>query len=274
MTEQRRISFSAVVVCYNEAHLLPQCLESLNFCQEMIVVDLGSTDGSLQIAQEAGAKVLHHERVPIRNRPLHFGMAQAQNDWIVSIDPDEVFPKEDVETIERVILENEDIAGVRVPWQFYFRGKELNCTVWGRADATKCSVVNRDRIEKSEFVHKEFMSDQDIYRLSKSNVKPIKHYWMSSYGQLFEKTWRYIKFEGKRQAVSEGRHFSWYLMLRHTASALKKNLFDHRGLYGGFTGIFLSFFHTWYVFMRWLSLRHYENQQKSANQRAPSVSQQ
>lgn len=255
-----KIDFSAVIVCYNEAEWLPQCLESIDFCRELIIVDLGSTDNSIDIANERGAKILHHKRVPFPNVARQYGIAQAKYEWVVSIDPDEIFPKEEIKKIERIVLQDQDLAGIRLPWQFYFRGKELNCSVWGRPHATKCVVIHRDRIEGTPFVHKEFGPEQNIYKFSKSNINPLEHYWMSSYKQLFEKMGRYIENEGESKYETEGKRFNWLTALKYSVAALKVNLIDYRGLYGGFTGIFLSFFHAWYVFMSWLSLRRYQKE--------------
>lgn len=257
------VKFSAVVVCYNEAHLLRQCLQSIDFCSELIIVDMGSIDDSLAIAEEFGAKILYHELVPYPNLARQYGIAQAKYQWVVSIDPDEVFPKDEIEKIEAIILARRDLAGIRIPWQFYFKGKELHHTIFGRSHATKCVIVHRDRIKATGFVHKEFSQDQNIYIFSKPFIKPLKHYWMNSYTQLFEKMQRYIKSEGESK-YAEGKRFSWLALLKYSAAALKKNLIDLHGLYGGFTGLFLSLFDTWYVFMSWLSLRQYEQRLKSS----------
>lgn len=259
MEEKNKIEFSAVIVCYNEAHLLRRCLQSLDFCRELILVDLGSTDDSIAIARELGATIYQHELVPYPNLPRQYGFKQAHYEWIISIDPDEVFPKDEIAKIEAVVhTQGATLAGIRIPWQFYFRGKELRYSVWGRPEATWCAVVHRDRIATTPYVHKEFIDEQNIYVFAKTEIKPLQHYWMSSYRQLFQKMWRYIKTEGKSKYEAQGQRFSWLTAFKYTVAALKVSLIDYRGLFGGFTGLFLSFFHAWYVFMSWLSLRQYE----------------
>jgi glycosyltransferase involved in cell wall biosynthesis len=254
---QNRIDFSGVVVCYNEAKWLPQCLGSLDFCQELIVVDLGSTDDSVHVARELGAKVLYHERLPHPNVPRQYGISQAKNEWVFTIDADEVFPKDEVEKVEAVLLEHPDLDAVRVPIQYYFKKKKLNCTVWGRPGITRWTVIHRDHAVGTPYAHHEFKLDQNIYCFSWSEIKPIKHYWRNSYRELIEKMWPYIKIEGEAR-YDRGERFSWSKILKSTVAALKLNLINYRGLYGGLTGISLSLIRTWYVFMRWLSLRDYE----------------
>jgi len=252
--------FSAVVVCFNEESILGRCLDSLGFCDEIIVVDLGSDDGSIELARSYGATVLPHERVPYRNKPLHHGITHARNSWIVSIDPDEAFPREDLEKVETVIREHgESISGIRFPWQYYFKGRELNTSFWGRPDASKCAIIHRERMEISPYVHKELVADgPEVFRFERGEIAPIRHYWMETYRQLFEKTWRYVQGEGAMKYEHRGQRFSWKATLKHTVAGARVSFIDYRGVLGGFRGNFLSLFYTWYVFMSWMSLRKYE----------------
>ena len=59
------IQFTGIVVTYNEDKYLNECLKYLSFCEQLIVMDLGSTDHSVEIAKTYGAIIVQHERVPI-----------------------------------------------------------------------------------------------------------------------------------------------------------------------------------------------------------------
>lgn len=259
MDQELTINFSAVVVCYNEAHLLPTCLGSLSFCQELIVVDLGSEDNSVEVAQAHGARVLYHERQPHPNLPRQYGISQAQNEWVFTIDADEVFPSHEVKKIEAVLLTHPDLDAVRVPIQYYFRGHKLNSTVWGYPGRTRWTVLNRDRARGTSYAHQEFELNQNIHYFSWDEITPIDHYWRNSYQELFEKLRPYIPIEGESR-YAKGQRFSWPRTLKATLVTLQQNLFYHRGLWGGVTGVSLSVIYSWYIFMCWLSLRQYEQQ--------------
>lgn len=256
------IAFSAVVVCYNEAKWVRQCLSSLDFCEELIVVDLGSTDGSPDIAREMEARVLTHEWLPNPNLPRQYGIANARNEWVITIDMDEVFPKEETRKIEEIIQAQPYLDAIRVPIQYYFKGKELKCTMWGRPGITRWTVLHRARSKGTPYAHQEFEFNQKIHYFSWSEMKPIKHYWRNSYRELIVKMWPYIKIEGKAKYAS-GYRFSLKRLIGATAVTLKKNLVDYRGLFGGVPGISLSCAQAWYVFMSWLSLWQYERQLRS-----------
>ena len=79
---------TAVLIVHNEMAMLPQCFECLNWCQEIIVIDNGSVDGSAEYALSRGAKVInfsHSSFARLRNEALK----AATGDWVAYIDPDE-----------------------------------------------------------------------------------------------------------------------------------------------------------------------------------------
>ncbi|TIW95361.1 glycosyltransferase family 2 protein [Mesorhizobium sp.] len=84
---------SALVICMNEADMIGQCLESVDFCAEIIVVDSGSTDSTLDVVQEFIAKGypirLFHNDWPGFPRQRQFALDQATLPWCLSIEADE-----------------------------------------------------------------------------------------------------------------------------------------------------------------------------------------
>src|SRR6516165_4872508 len=82
---------SAIVITKNEAANIGDCLESLGFCDERIVVDCGSSDDTATIAQGKGARVVFRAWDgfgPQKN----FALSLAQGDWVLSLDADECVP--------------------------------------------------------------------------------------------------------------------------------------------------------------------------------------
>ena len=82
------IPISAIVLTKNEADNLPDCLASLRWADEIVVVDSFSTDRTVEIAQQHGARVIQH---PFQDYAAqhNFAQAQAQYEWVLFIDADE-----------------------------------------------------------------------------------------------------------------------------------------------------------------------------------------
>ncbi|MEO7433542.1 MAG: glycosyltransferase family 2 protein [Dokdonella sp.] len=84
----QRLPLSACVITLNEADRIEACIDSLSFCDEVIVVDSGSTDGTRERALARGAKVIDHPFEGYRAQK-HFAVGAARNDWVLCLDADE-----------------------------------------------------------------------------------------------------------------------------------------------------------------------------------------
>lgn len=83
-----RQPLSAVIITLNAASQLEACLRSLAFCDEIVVVDAGSRDGTAELAERYGARVIQSEWRGF-GRQKQFAVEQAANDWVLCLDADE-----------------------------------------------------------------------------------------------------------------------------------------------------------------------------------------
>ena len=88
MTTGSRVPVSAVLIIRNAAAQLEDCLASLRFADEILIVDSGSDDGSLEIAERHGARVLQKGWLGF-GRQKQYAVEQAANDWVLCVDADE-----------------------------------------------------------------------------------------------------------------------------------------------------------------------------------------
>lgn len=79
---------SACIIAFNEADRIADCLASLAFCDEIVVVDSYSTDATAKIARAAGARVLQRRFEGFRSQK-QFAVEQAAHDWVLCLDADE-----------------------------------------------------------------------------------------------------------------------------------------------------------------------------------------
>ncbi len=97
----KRPSISACVITLNEADRIADCLDSLAFCDEIVVVDSGSADGTREIAAAHGARVIEHAFAGYRAQK-DFAVGAAQHDWVLCLDADERVTNELRDSIETV----------------------------------------------------------------------------------------------------------------------------------------------------------------------------
>jgi len=249
------LDFSAIVVTFNERARLRACLESLRFCKQVVVIDLGSSDDCVAIARECGAEVLHHPRVPWAERVWPVGVDACRHEWLVRADPDEVMPPGMAADLTEVIR-NHPMAGlVTVPYQNYFLGRPLTTTQWGRQVQIH-KAWHRRRVDLSPDVHRPFRLRDNFARVAvpRRSDNAVQHYWVDSLASLFEKHRRYVQGEGASRH-HHGERFSWGGAMYRIVRTGKRNLIDDRGWRGGVAGWFLSFFAMGYEACSQWSLR-------------------
>ncbi len=94
-TLEKSARISACMIVRNEEELLPGCLESIrDIVDEIIVVDTGSTDGTVEVAKSYGAKVLHQPWEGDFSKHRNYSLEQATGDWVLVIDADERLSQE------------------------------------------------------------------------------------------------------------------------------------------------------------------------------------
>jgi GT2 family glycosyltransferase len=240
-----------MIVGYNEGSLLRQCINSIDFCDEILYADLGSSDKSVDTAKLAGAKVYHREKVPsgeyIQSEIVHY----TKHDWVIFIDPDELVDEnlkdQLIKEFEK-IKTNELIGGVSVPWHFYFRKHKLKGTIWG-GNNQKHFLVNKDRYEFLPITHygrkiKDGFYIQDIV-LNEYGNNFLHHYWMNGYKVFIKKHQRYLKNEGKDE-FDRGRRTSIKKILLAPFKEFYFSLITKKGYKDNFIGLFLSVFWAYY----------------------------
>ncbi|NMN35340.1 glycosyltransferase [Pedobacter sp. SG918] len=244
-----KLPISAIVVGYNEVGFLVNSLPKLAFCDEILYYDLGSTDTSVEVANNCGAKVIHHDKVP-GCEWIHAKYGdKTKNKWILITDPDEIIDDFTIENIQKLFNENkltDDIGCILAPIFYYFKNKKLLGTIWG-GEKPRLLLAHNEKFSFTAHVHqgRQLRDGYIPYHLSSDNQNGIKHYWANSYLFLFKKHYRYLKNEGDARFQNSQR-----TSLKELALAPLKSFricfFLAKGYKDGFTGLFLSLFWSWY----------------------------
>lgn len=114
---------SAVVITRNEERTLEKCLESLNFCDELIIVDSNSTDATQHIANKFGAKIFYREMDSFSNQ-RNFGLSKTSGDWVLFLDADEVVNDELKDSILKN-TKNSEYDGFWLKREDFFLGRKM-----------------------------------------------------------------------------------------------------------------------------------------------------
>lgn len=119
-------NISVVLAVYNEEENLGNCLESVkDLTWEIVIVDGGSTDKTVEVAKKFGAKIIQTTNPPNFHINKNKAIDAASGDWILQLDADEVATEELKDEITSVVSKNSDINGYWIPRRNFFLGKFL-----------------------------------------------------------------------------------------------------------------------------------------------------
>lgn len=129
-TEDRRPKISACIIAFNEEDRIRDCIASLDFCDEVIVVDSHSVDRTRDIAAECGARVIERDW-PGHVAQKEFTIRQALNDWVLCLDADErISPALREEVLALRDRGFPGKAGWRMPRLSFYMGQWVRHGTW------------------------------------------------------------------------------------------------------------------------------------------------
>lgn len=238
-----RPRLSGIVITRNEAGNLDACLQSLSFCDEIVVVDSGSTDGSQEIVRRHGARLIERDW-PGFGPQKEFARQEAAGEWILSIDADErVTPalRQEIETA----LAAPAADAYELPVLSTVLGREMwHSGYWPdyhlrlfRKDVAQFSLSE---------VHEGVVTDRPVLRLK----EPLKHHPVRRLADLLRKVDSYSTL-GARTVVAKGRPVGPSQALTRGAFAFFKTYVLKRGFLDGAEGLMNAAAHSQTVFWKY-----------------------
>jgi len=256
----KKSPISAVVVSRNEGDLLADCLQSVSFCDEVIVYDLESTDNTREIATKAGATLISHKVVPVVEEIRVKAAPMCKHEWILFLDPDERISESLASQLDAFVETNSKTVGiVTAPWIFYFKRKRLKGTMWG-SRRFRSVLFYRPGVTLFGDVHQGTKLNPGYTEHSVGDFETanITHYWSDSLRTLVSKHRRYVTKEGSARYHNGERYPGTFRHFRNSVIAFYSSYFYYKGYRDGFYGLVLSMFWSWYTFASLGSLRRYE----------------
>lgn len=249
------LRLSVILITRNEAHNVADCLRSVAFADEWIVVDSGSTDGTQAIATGLGAMVVNTSDWPGFGAQKNRALSQARGEWVLSIDADERVDATLATQIRAIV----DSAPADAP-----RGYELSrlssfCGQWMRhGDWYPDRVLRLFRREAGRFsgdlVHERLLVDGPIGRLAGE----LRHFTMPSLDNALDKMNRYTTGRAIDR-VRAGKRGSLAAALGHGLWAFFRGFVFKRGFLDGRLGFVLAIYvaeGTYYRYLKMSALGH------------------
>ncbi|OGM08956.1 hypothetical protein A2159_02085 [Candidatus Woesebacteria bacterium RBG_13_34_9] len=171
--KNKSINISAIIITKNEEKKLPDCLKSLAWVDEVIVVDSGSSDRTIKIAEKFKAKVINFKDTGSFADRRAEGLKYISGRWIIYVDADERVSNELKQKINLIVKDNYTKASYAIPRKNYIFGKEFkHCGQW--PDYQKRLFYNKNLKGWQGRLHEEPIFDGELICL-KGYFIHIKH---------------------------------------------------------------------------------------------------
>ncbi len=272
-----REPISAFVITFNEEDKLARCLETIDFCDEIVVIDCFSTDRTVEIAKEYGARVVFRAWTNFRDQKS-FGLDQTTHDWILNVDADEHISPELRESILKVLAD--EWTKSHSPKRFdrnSYVGYELNRVVfflgrWWRRGGWYPEW--RLRFFRKSFarwcgseVHERVMVTGKVGRLQGE----MPHYSFRDMDHQFQKL-QSLSSSAAEQDFARGKKAGWLQVLGNPLARVFKFYVLRRGYREGLGGVVMAITEGSYTFMKYAKLWALHEEARNASKDiAPAV---
>jgi glycosyltransferase involved in cell wall biosynthesis len=222
---------SAIVITRNEAANIADCLASLMFCDERIVVDCRSSDGTVAIAREMGARVAERDW-PGFGPQKNFALSLATGDWVLSVDADERIPPPLARAIVAALDANAD--GYELPRLSSFCGRPMHHSGWYPDYVLRLFRRGKARFTDA-LVHERVVCDGKVVRLA----EPIIHHPVNRLEDALSRMDRYST-AGADELVASGRRVAFWSGIGHGLGAFLRTYLLRGGFLDGAEGFLLA----------------------------------
>jgi glycosyltransferase involved in cell wall biosynthesis len=249
----KKVLISAVLTVRNEEKKIKDCLESVKWTDEIIVVDDSSTDKTSQIARQYTKNVYKHKSVgyvePVRN----FAISKATGEWILILDADERVSKSLAKKLQEISHLEAKANVVTIPRKNIIFGKWIQHTGWWPDHQVrffrKGSLIMPDQIHSKPVVNGELL------QLDAKPEYSLTHFHYESISEFLIRMNRYTDIEVK-EFMESGKEFLWTDIISKPFNEFLSRFFARSGYRDGLHGLVLAFLQS--VSMLILTLKIWE----------------
>lgn len=251
MTDNRP-TLSAVLLARNEESNIRSCLETVSWCDEVIVVDMESSDRTVEIAREYTERIFSHAVVSAFDIAKKFAVEQASGDWILLVDADEMIPRPLAEILQQLVAGNSaDVY--RIPFKHYIMGDWIQNSGWGYSPLPRLFRAGSIRFEKTIHGYMHINETARVVTLEPGDGFCIVHFNYTDSRHFVEKLNRYTSVEAEHK-YENGESFSYWRLVKSALLAFYGRYVKGRGYRDGVRGFSLSAMMTFYTVMTYIKL--------------------
>jgi glycosyltransferase involved in cell wall biosynthesis len=242
------MKISATIITFNEERNIARAIESLRCCDEILVVDSGSSDRTVEIATNLGARVAESAWLGFAGQK-NYASDHAAHDWILSIDADEALSEALEAEIWQVKKNGPSFDGYTMPRLAKYLGRWILHSGW--YPDRKVRLFDR-RCAKwvGRYVHESVKVNGTVGHLNAN----LLHFTCDSLSEHLRTMDRYTTLAAE-QIIAEGRSVTWGNLLLDPAWTLFRTYVLQRGFQDGVEGLAIAHMAALYNFLKFAKVR-------------------
>ena len=238
---------SVIIPTFNEEENIQECLESVAWADEILVVDSFSKDATLEIAGRYTDRIIQREYGNSASQK-NWAIPQAKHRWVMVVDADERVTPELREEIRALLAAGPDCSGYVIRRVNHFLGRRIRHGGWARDRVLRFW----DRT-KGKYQEKEVHADVEVSGRVGELRHPLLHITFRSWDSYLHKIDRYTSW-GADEYLRKGKRATLLdLVLRPPARFLKRYILQ-LGFLDGIPGLMITGIDTWVVFVKYARL--------------------
>ncbi|MBI5281025.1 MAG: glycosyltransferase family 2 protein [Candidatus Solibacter usitatus] len=242
------MKISATIITHNEERNLPRAVESLRCCDEILIVDSGSTDRTVELAQKYGVRVLEANWRGYAGQK-NYASDQAAHDWVLSIDADEALSEDLEAEIWQLKKVGPEFDAYTVPRLAQYLGKWILYSGW--YPDRKIRLFDRRKARwVGEYVHESVVSTGRVGKLQGN----LLHFTCGSLSEHMKTMDRYTTLAAEEIAARK-KPIGFRHLLIDPPWTFFKSYVVQRGFLDGTEGLAIAYMAALYTFLKYAKAR-------------------
>lgn len=244
------MKFSTVIITKNEADNIERTIRAVQqVCEDIVVVDSGSTDDTISICRRLGVRVFEYEWKGY-SANKNFGAAQAQFDWILSIDADEVLSAALIQTLQNLHPQQETVYAIDILTNYC--GQWIRHSGWYPCWRTR--LYHRQEVRwNDDLAHEGLLIPTHFKEKRLQGI--VEHYSYKSYADHDERIERYAQLSAKNLYLQKKKP-SWVKLYLGPPFRFFRTLVLKLGFLDGKAGWIISRKDAYLVYRKYRLLRN------------------
>jgi glycosyltransferase involved in cell wall biosynthesis len=246
------VKISATIIACNEERNIARAIESLRCCDEILVVDSGSTDRTVEIARKLGARVIEIEWRGYAGQK-NFASDQASYDWVLSIDADESLSEALEAEIWQIKKTGPQYDAYTMPRLAQYLGRWILHSGW--YPDRKIRLFDRRKARwEGDYVHESVVVQGTVGHLESN----LLHFTCNSLTEHLRTMDRYTTLAAE-QLVDQKAKITWRRIVLDPLWTFFKTYFLKQGFRDGLEGLCIAYMAAFYNFVKYAKARFMQN---------------